>query len=194
MFSNEVLGLAKTLRSSFTWNKKNIHLNCEGTRFLEKIFVFKNAPWTLNYFWISYLGSLRMVIKCSVISEIENSRRFEGTTISKTNLILGFLRGILIVTEMLFWAHWYLFIKNSSKIAGDETSFWCEFAEQRKFQKAFWFSAIWDGNIQFDCFHLRFSGSATCLFSLLIRVHALEILFHGPAEPCFAHVICLIYC
>ena len=163
MFSYESLGLAKTLRSSFTWNKKNVNLNSEGTRFLEKISVFKNAPWTLNYFWISYLGSLRMVIKCWVISEIENSCRFEGTTISKTNLILGFLRGILIVTEMQFWAHWNLFIKNSFKIAGDKTSFWCEFAVERNFQKAFRFSAKWDGNSGFDCFHIRFSGSATCL-------------------------------
>ena len=163
MFSYEALGLAKTLRSSFTWYKENVNLNCEGTRFLENIFVFKNTPWTLTYFWISYLGSLRMVIKCWVISEIENSCRFEGTTISKTNLILGFLRGILIVTEMQFWAHWNLFIKNSFKIAGDKTSFWCEFAVERNFQKAFRFSAIWDGNSGFDCCHIRFSGSATCL-------------------------------
>ena len=161
MFSNEALGLAKTLRSSFTWNKKNVNLNCEGTRLLENILVFKNAPWT--YFWISYLGSLRMVIKCWVISEIENSCRLEGTTISKTNLILGFLRGILIVTEMQFWAHWILFIKNSFKIAGDKTSLWCEFAVDRNFQEAFRFSAIWDANSGFDCFHVRFSSSATCL-------------------------------
>ena len=51
----------------------------------------------------------------------------------------GFLQLTLDCFPMRLWACSNKFIKFSVKFGGDKTSFWCEFAEERNFQKAIGF-------------------------------------------------------
>ena len=46
--------------------------------------------------------------------------------------------------QLRFWARPNLFIECSVTLGGDKIPFWCEFAEERNFQKVFWFSETWN--------------------------------------------------
>ena len=149
-------------QSSSTSKLGNLKLNCDRTRFSEPIFLFKIARWTFTCFWLWYLGSLWMCIKCWVNLEKRNGSRSEGTVISKANLVFDFLQRTLWlslkcgfrVAQTCWWN-----LHSSSEVT--TRIFLCEFPEKRKFLRLWFFGKL---TLSFDCLPTRILGSARRLF------------------------------